>query len=158
VARVLGAKGLAGAMRLETLTDWPERLHAGELLFVEGEESPRRVRRLESGGRVPAIHLEGVTNREAADALRGRYLEVEAHPLPEGTYYWHQLVGLRVTDEAGTELGHLAEVFRAGENEVYRVELTDGGELLVPALAHVVTGIDLVGGVVTVRYADEEVR
>ena len=52
----------------------------------------------------------------------------------------------------------LREVFRAGEAEVYRVELTDGGELLVPAVRDVVRGIDLEAGIMVVDYASEEVR
>lgn len=158
MARVLGAKGLAGAVRIEMLTDWPERLRAGEELYLEGEAAPRRVLRLEAGRRIPAIHLEGITTREEASGLRGRYLEVVARELPDGIYYWHQLVGLLVTDEHGAELGTLAEVFRAGENEVYRVELRDGGELLLPSLRDVILSIDLANGRMVVRYAAEEVR
>ncbi len=44
---------------------------------------------------MPVVRLEGVDRREQAEALSGRYLEVEAEPLPAGHYYWHQLVGLR---------------------------------------------------------------
>ena len=157
MARILGAKGLAGAVRVEPLSDNPERLLVGALLFLEGEDSPRAVRRYEPGGRSPAVTLDGIETREGAESLIGRYLEVEAEPLPEGTYYWHQLVGLRVTDEAGVSLGAVAEVFRAGENEVYRIEGPEG-ELLVPGLREFVRSIDLGAQVMVVRYEVEEVR
>jgi 16S rRNA processing protein RimM len=157
-ARVVGAKGLAGAMRVEVLTDWPERLSEGALLFVEGESQPRRIAEVEPGGRHPVIRLEDVDTREKAETMQGRYLEVDAEPLPEGTFYWHQIVGLRVHDEAGTALGTVVEVFRAGENEVYRVEAGSGEELLLPALRDVVLAIDLAAGTMTVRYEAEEVR
>jgi 16S rRNA processing protein RimM len=145
-------------MRLEVLTDRADRLTVGSALFVEGEEAPRQVREVELGGRVPVVRLEGVDDREQAQALAGRYLEVEAEPLPTGHYYWHQLIGLRVTDEAGRELGRLVEVFRAGENEVYRVEADDQPELLLPALHDVIRDIDLEAGTMTVRYEAEEIR
>ncbi|MGH2429564.1 MAG: ribosome maturation factor RimM [Candidatus Limnocylindria bacterium] len=155
VARVIGAKGLAGAVRLELLTDWPERFDAGSELFVEGEDQPRRVTHVEWGGRVPVVHLEGIGTREAAEALMERYLEVPARPLPEGTYYWHQLEGLRVIDERGVGLGTVVEIFRAGESEVYRVT-GPAGELLLPALARVVRRIDLEAGLMVVRPDPEE--
>jgi 16S rRNA processing protein RimM len=98
-----------------------------------------------------------VNTREAAAALVGRYLELPARELPEGSYYWHQLQGLRVVDAAGTELGELVEVFRAGENEVYRVVGKDI-ELLIPALRSVVREIDLAAGRMVVEYEVEEVR
>jgi 16S rRNA processing protein RimM len=155
---VVGAKGLAGALRVEVLTDRPERLTPGALLYVEGEDEPRRVSAVEAGGRLPIIQLEGIGTREGAEALRGSYLEVEAEPLPKGSFYWHQIVGLQVQDEAGTPLGSVVEVFRAGENEVYRVESDDGVELLLPALRHVILAIDPEAGTMTVHYEVEEVR
>src|SRR6266508_302428 len=157
VARVVGARGLAGAVRIEMLTDWPEHLAAGAVVFLEGQDEPRRVRELQAGGRVPVLMLEGLEDRNAAESLIGHYLEVDARELPEGSYYWHQLTGLRVLDEAGAELGELVEVFRAGENEVYRVMTDAGAELLLPAIRDVIREIDLEAGTMTVRYEAEEV-
>jgi 16S rRNA processing protein RimM len=157
VARVLGAKGLAGAVRIESLTDVPERLVVGASLFLDGEAQPRRVTEVQAGGRVPVLALEGIADREAAEALAGRYLEVDAEPLPDGSWYWHEIVGLNVVDEAGASLGRVVEVFRAGENEVYRIE-GPGAELLVPALRDVVREIDVAAGRMIVRWDPEEVR
>jgi 16S rRNA processing protein RimM len=104
------------------------------------------------------LTIEGIGSREAAEAIRGRYLEADARPLPPGSYYWHQLVGLAVETDGGEPLGTLREVFRAGEAEVYRVELTDGGELLIPAVRDVVRAIDVDGRRMVVHYEAEEVR
>jgi 16S rRNA processing protein RimM len=156
VARVLGAKGLAGSLRIEALTDHPERLAAGESVWVEDEAEERTILEAGFGGRVPILRLEGISDRESAERLAGRYLEAPAAPLPPDTYYWHQLIGLAAVDEAGLELGHVVEVFRAGENEVYRIE-GPAGELLVPALRDVVRSIDLAAGRIVVRYETEEV-
>lgn len=158
VARIAGAKGLAGAVRLEILTDWPEHLDAGAILFLEGEMTPRRVSSAEWGGRSPVITLEGIGDRAAAEAVVGRFLEADAAALPEGTYYWHQLEGLRVRREDGSPLGRVVEVFRAGEGEVYRVQDDTGNETLIPAVRDVVQSIDLDAGEMIVRYAPEEVR
>lgn len=154
---MLGAKGLRGAFRIEPLTDVPQRLAEGSFVYLEGEDELRRVTAYEAGGRVPALFLDGISDRDAAAALAGRYLEVEAAPLPEGTWYWHQIIGLRVSDEQGAPLGSVVEVFRAGENEVYRIE-GPKGEVLLPALRDVVRAIDLAAGTMTVRWDPEEVR
>ena len=105
---------------------------------------------------MPILRLEGISDRDAAERLIGRYLEAPASLAPPDTYYWHQLIGLAAVDEAGVELGHVVEIFRAGENEVYRIE-GPGGELLVPALRDVVRSIDLAAGRIVVRYEAEEV-
>jgi len=144
-------------MKIEPLTDWPEHLEPGARVFVEGEDQPRTISAAERGRRVPALSLAGITSREAAEGLVGRYLEVEPAPLPAGEYYWHQLEGLEVQDETSGVLGILREVFRAGGAEVYRVERTDGGELLVPGIHDVVREIDLDRGRMIVRYDVEEI-
>ena len=155
-ARVLGVKGLAGGLRIEPLTDWPERRAVGTSLWIEDEAMPRQILEVEWGGRLPVIRLEGIADRPAAEAVIGRYLEVPRRSLPAGSYYWHQLEGLAVADEAGKPLGTLAEVFRVGENEVYRV-VGENAELLLPALRDVILRIDLDAGLMVVRYEPEEV-
>jgi 16S rRNA processing protein RimM len=153
---VLGAKGLAGSLRIEALTDHPERLAAGESVWVEDESAPRTILEAGWGGRVPILRLDGIGDRASAERLVGRYLEAPAGRLPPDTYYWHELIGLMAVDEAGAELGRVVEVFRAGENEVYRIEGA-AGELLVPALRDVVRSIDLAAGRMVIRYEAEEV-
>lgn len=111
---------------------------------------------VEWGGRLPVLLLSGIDSREAAERLQGRYLEVEARELPEGSYYWHQLEGLTVFDPQGASIGELVEVFRVGENEVYRV-VGPAGETLVPALHGVVREIDLERKRMVVDYETEDV-
>ena len=140
------------------LIDWPERLEPGAELWPEGDAEPLRIARMEVGGRIPVLHLEGIGSREAAEPLVGRYLEAPAHELAEGAYYWGDLVGLRVESADGALVGELVEIFRAGGNEVYRVVGADG-EQLVPALRSVVLKIDLAAGVMVIAANDaEEVR
>ena len=142
VARILGAKGLAGAVRVELLTDWPERVAAGAEVWLDGDAAPSRIARVESGGRVPVVHLVGVTTRAAAEALAGRFLEMPAHALPDASWYWSDLIGLRVEEPDGSVVGELVEIFRAGGNEVYRI-VGSAGERLVPALRATVLRVDL---------------
>ena len=158
VARILGAKGLGGAVRVELLTDWPERLEPGIELWLDGSPRSLRVARIERGGRSTVLHLDGIATREAAEALVGRYLEAPAQPLPEQTYYWDDLIGLRVEEPDGRAIGELVEVFRAGGAEVYRV-VGDAGERLIPALRSAVVSIDLEDNLMVVAPDDaEEVR
>lgn len=158
MARILGAKGLAGGVRIETLTDWPERIEPGAEVWLDGDPDPTRVERVETGGRTPVVYLRGIASREAAETVVGRYLEMPPHALPGGSFYWDDLVGLEVRDPRGAVIGELVEIFRAGENEVYRI-VGAGGERLVPALKSVVLEIDLGAGRMTVADDDAiEVR
>lgn len=158
VARVLGPKGLKGGLRIELLSDWPDAVAAGSQLFGEGDDGAWRVTRLESGGRVPVLYLDGITTRDEADRMTGRYLEGDPRTLEPGTFFWDDLIGLRVDGPDGEEVGELVEIFRAGGNEVYRVVGPDG-ERLVPALRSAIERIDLDAGRIVLTAAEpEEVR
>lgn len=153
MARVASAHGLRGELVCSLLTDFPERFEDTQELLV-GE--PPRTHRLErfrlDRGRV-VLKLEGVDDRDAAEALRGALVQVpveQAVMLPEGEYFWHQIVGLRVEDGSGQQLGTVVEVLATGSNDVYVVHGT-GRELLLPAIKDVVKSIELDPGVMTVE-------
>lgn len=156
VARVMGVRGLEGDLRVMPLTDVPDRLALGAAILVEGETAPRRITQVGASRHGPVLRLDGVSGRSPASALIGRHLfSTEPSPeLPPGTYWWHELEGLEVTNATGRAFGRLEEVFRVGTNEVYRVVGADG-ELLVPALASIVTAIDRETGRMTIRDPSE---
>jgi 16S rRNA processing protein RimM len=127
-------------------------------VWLDGAPAPTRVDRIEAGGRTLVVYLAGIATREAAEGVVGRYLEMPPRGLPDGAYYWDDLVGLEVRDPRGAVVGELVEIFRAGENEVYRI-VGPAGERLVPALKRVVLEIDLAAGRMTVADDDAiEVR
>lgn len=96
--------------------------------------------------------IEGIATREQAEALRGWLLELPDADVPrddDDSYFIHELVGLRVVDSDGTEIGRLVEVLSTGANDVYVVR-SQTSEVLVPAIAEVVTRIDLPVGVMEI--------
>ena len=140
VGLVRGFQGLRGIVRVEVLTDDPDRFQPGSVLYVEGSDAPLTVRESREDGRGMLVGFKEIPDRTAAEALRDVYLEIDAkagEPLPEGTFYWHDLVGSTVTTTAGEELGRLDDVFRVGESEVYVVN-GPRGEILVPAVETIV--------------------
>jgi 16S rRNA processing protein RimM len=104
-------------------------------------------------GEMAIVQLSGVDTIEAAQALRGQLLHVPADEVARpkrGEYFWHEIVGLPVETEDGRELGTIAEILRTGANDVYVVR-GPLGEVLVPAIAHVVRKIDVEAGRVIIR-------
>jgi 16S rRNA processing protein RimM len=160
VGFVRRAVGLAGEVEVQQLGDNPRRFEPGSVMRAAGGEV--RVERVHPAGRSALrLKLVGIDGRDAAERLRGKYLEVaagELAELPEGEYYEWQLIGLQVLDPRGRRLGRLEEVLEYPANDVYRVE-GQQGELLVPAIREVVSEIDLEAGRMVVDLpAEEEVR
>lgn len=135
-----GVHGLAGAVRVEILTDQPERRYAaGSVLYREGDLAPLTVTWSSPVADGPGWRLQfaEVRSRTAAEALRGAYLEVAAGPeaaLPRGAYFWHEVVGATVTSTDGTVLGTVRDVYRSGGAEVFIVDGGPYGEFDVPGV------------------------
>ncbi len=91
--------------------------------------------------------FNGFTTPEQVGRFRNQILYIkraEAAELPTGEYYFHELLGLSVTDETGESLGEVTEVMETGANDVYVVTNDAGRELLLPAIAEVILDVDLV--------------
>jgi 16S rRNA processing protein RimM len=151
VGLVHGIHGLKGAVRVEVLSDDPDRFAVGSAVFVDGDEQPLTITWVGVSKPGILVRFETLDTRESVDYLRDHYLEAAVEqPLPEGTWYWHQLRGLEVRTTDGRDLGKVADVFRAGENEVYVVRGGPLGELMVPSVSTNVEGLDPAAGHMTV--------
>jgi 16S rRNA processing protein RimM len=140
VALVRGVHGLRGAVRVEVLTDRPEaRFRPGTTLFREGTTDALTIASAEAVADGPGwrIRFHEIGSREAADALRSAYLEMEARPdadLARGEVYWHEVVGVAVRGVDGAELGVVTDIYRVAENEVYVVGNGPYGSFDLPAV------------------------
>jgi 16S rRNA processing protein RimM len=143
VGLVRGLHGLRGAVRVEVLSDDPDRFTPGSVLFAEGDDRPLTVAWTGPARPGLLVRFDEFDSRESVEPLRDTYLEaVPESALPPGTWYWHQIRGLEVTTTSGEALGRVVDVFRAGENEVYVVEGGARGELMIPAVRGVVVELD----------------
>lgn len=142
VGLVRGVHGLRGAVRVEILSDNPDRFAVGSVLHREGDDRPLTILSAHRDGPGLLVRFREVSDRPTADTLRDAYLEADATDLPSDAYYWHDIEGCTVVTDDGEELGTVADVFRVGQSEVYVVR-GDSGETLVPAVADVVKQIDL---------------
>jgi len=134
VGLVRGVHGLRGAVRVEVLTEEPGRFDVGRRLYREGGEAPLTVVWVQPDEQGLLVRFAEASDRDAAGRLRDAYLETVRAPeerLPRGRYWWHEVIGARVRDRAGRELGTVAELFHAGGAEVAVVR-GERGEVLVP--------------------------
>jgi 16S rRNA processing protein RimM len=150
VGQVMGAYGVAGAVKVLPLTDFEDRFVAGASVMLEGERREVEWSRPAMPGLV--IKLRGIDNRTFADLFRGRYLEVPeaaVRPLGEGRFYHHQLVGLVVQTSSGRRLGTIAEILERPANDVW-VSREGAVEHLIPATRDAVVEVDVTAGRVVV--------
>ena len=67
----------------------------------------------------------------------------QVEPLPDGTYYHFQILGMRVLTNDGERLGSVSEIIVTGSNDVYVVHQEGRRDILIPALPDVVLDVNL---------------
>jgi 16S rRNA processing protein RimM len=134
------------------LSDRPERFPGLKAAYVPAPGGGSRAVTVQScwphKGRF-VLKLEGVDSIDEAEAYRGLELRIgeeELEVLPEGSYYHHQLKGLRVEDEQGRSLGVAADLLETGADSPVVVVRGAAGELLIPLAEGFVRRVDLPGG------------
>ncbi len=139
--------GVKGEMKIESLTDFPERfkdLRRVYLVSPAGKEITCEVRSVRYAGSTPYLILGGYESPEKAKALNGWFIKVpeeEAVRLPEGSYYWFELIGMEVFSESGEKLGTIVEIFETGSNDVY-VMKSGRKEIYLPATKEIIKQVD----------------
>jgi 16S rRNA processing protein RimM len=153
VGRITRAHGVRGEVAVLVLTEVAERFEPGRVVYLEDGRALTIAHARPHRGRL-LVTFEGIGDRTATDPLVQRNLfvaESESPPLPEGSYWDHQLVGCEVVTESGRSLGQLRDVIHTQANDVWSAIDPDGTETLVPAIADVVADVDVDAKRVTVR-------
>ncbi len=146
VGTVTRPHGIAGEVKVQTSPEYLTALEGVRRVYLGETPTEKRIEGCRVHQGAVLLRLDGVRTRNDAEALRGARVRVRAADLPqldEGEYYSHDLVGLRVADEAGRELGTIGEVLATGSNDVYVVNTPEGKELLLPAIDSVIRKVDL---------------
>src|SRR5215212_7125472 len=114
VGRVARAHGNRGQVIVNADTDFADaRFRVGEVLLVGPSRTPRTIREVRFHQGRPIVRFDGVETMNDAEALAGVELNIPAaslEPLPEGTFYHHDLIGCDVVDLAGRAVGPVIAV------------------------------------------------
>jgi len=135
VGHVLAPFGVSGAVKL-FVVGRPEQLLQLKRLYV-ADTGWLRIRVVEAQPPAVVVSFVGVEGREGAERLRGRQVfahEDELPALPEGEYYYHELIGLPVRAPDGQAVGEVVDVMDAGSQDVLVVRHA-GGQSMVPLQA-----------------------
>ena len=159
LGRVNGLYGLRGWVKVFSDTDPREGIASYDPVYLGRGNSWREVR-IEGGqiqGKGVVLKFEGVDDRDAAVLLKGSEIAVDRgqlQRLPEGEYYWVDLIGLEVVNLEGVKFGRVDRLFETGSNDVLVVR--GERERLVPWIrGDVVKDVDLVSGRITVDWDPE---
>ncbi|MBU2226084.1 MAG: ribosome maturation factor RimM [Proteobacteria bacterium] len=159
IGRIVRSHGLAGRMKVLSYLEAHDVLRTLAEVFV-GPSVQRAVAfpldAVRSGKGFFIMKLRGIEDTDAAAKLVESYAWMplaSMKKLPEGEYYWREIIGLKVVTEDDQVLGRIESVFPTGSNDVY---VCRGGEreILLPAIGEVVRKVDTAGRIMVVRLPE----
>lgn len=158
MGRIAAAHGIQGWVKVQPFTEYLDNLLDYRTWWVGHEHGPWReveVKQCEVHNKTLAAQLPDCPDRNAAEKLKGLLIAVPRNSLPvqeEGEYYWSDLIGLAVVNEAGMALGTVTNLLETGANDVLCVH-GDSGEILIPFVASAIRQVDLQNKTIRVDWS-----
>lgn len=150
VGKIINSFGNRGQVKIEPLTDFPERFFSREDLFLLLPSSPEPVKVTISN---PFAHknliIADISCCESPEDVKKimnseiKIKKEQVKKLEKNSYYVFDIIGLEVYDEGGAYLGQVKDIITNAANDIYVVAKPDKKELLVPAIGRYIQKVDI---------------
>ncbi len=161
IGKAVNTHGLKGELKIESWSDFDEiRYQPGNTIYLAREEEaePFTVRSYRRHKQFALVAFEELPDINAAEAYKGSIVcvdEADRHELPEGQYYFDQLVGLMVQDEDGCPIGEVIAVEETnGAQDNLRVAREGKRDALIPNVPAFVKQVDLEAKTITIHVIE----
>ena len=147
--RINNTHGIAGEVKIEVWLDSARVFRTFKRIYIDGKET--KVVSTRTQKELVIAKLEGYDDVNAAMRLKGKtvYINRDDAALPHGGYFLADIIGARVVDESGAELGTLTEIMETPASRVYVVN--GESEHLIPAVPEFILSTDADAGIITVH-------
>ena len=159
VGIITSTHGVRGEVKVYPTTDDPRRFRRlREVVLDTGREKLNlEIEGVKFFKQFVILKFKGLDNINDIEKYRQKSLYVarkNAVRLQRDEYFIADLIGLKVQDEDGTELGTVKDVIETGANDVYEVEMADGRSLLLPAIKQCILNVDVENGMMQVHVLE----
>ena len=159
IGEIVKTRGLRGCLKVLCYVETKNTFSDLKFVYIEetsGQKNRFELKKIDVSGNILFVELEGIPDVESAQALVGCKVflpEDMQEKLPEGEYYWRDIIGLDVYSEDDKYIGKIESVFPTGSNDVYLCKHAER-EILLPAIADVIRKIDVNRRVMIVRLLE----
>ena len=159
VGIITSTHGVRGEVKVYPTTDDPRRFRRlREVVLDTGRENLNlEIEGVKFFKQFVILKFKGLDNINDIEKYRQKSLYVtrkNAVRLQRDEYFIADLIGLKVQDEDGAELGTVKDVIETGANDVYEVEMADGRSLLLPAIKQCILNVDVENGMMQVHVLE----
>ncbi|KGH80981.1 ribosome maturation factor RimM [Oenococcus oeni IOEB_0607] len=156
IGRVINTHGIAGELKIDFNTDFPEQRFAkNSELLIAGEKLVVQSSRLFK--QFWLVKFSDHENINLVEKYKGEDIFINERKEPrlsEGEFLVSQIIGLKVIDEKGNSIGEIADSFHTGANDVWTIKKSNGKEILIPYIDQVVKKVDLQTSTVTIELLE----
>ena len=155
IGKIVNVVGLKGEVKVYNYSDSDEIYRTTEAVYVGDDLVGIENVRLQKN--MVILKLAGISDRDGAEAVRGKELFITESDLPElpvGQYYIRYLIGMTVKKENGEILGKVSDVLQNTAQDIFEVENADGRKILIPKVDQFVLEIDKAAGEIRVRLIE----
>lgn len=159
VGIISSTHGLKGEVKVFPTTDDPKRFQElkSVLLIGRKEKTTLKIQGVRFFKQMVILKFEGIDDINDVEKYKGGELFVtrdQAVKLEKDEYFIADLIGLNVIAEEENLQGRIKDVITTGANDVYVITLSDGRELLLPAIRECVLSVDMEKGEMKIRLLD----
>lgn len=161
VGKVVNTHGIKGEVRVISITNTPEdRYYEGAPLTwfgTDGSKEELTVRSHRVHKNFDLLTFDNYYNINQVEKFVGGMLRISEDyllELPDNTFYIHEVIGSRVIDDTGEEVGKVKEILSPGANDVWVIQRQNKKDLLIPYIESVVLDVDLENKVVTIHMME----
>ena len=151
MGRIVAPYGVFGWLKVVPDTETMDSLFDYDTWWLGKDDNWRELNVIEAKihNDVLVVKLQGIDDRDAAFACKGKQIAVPRDALPEAAeneYYWSDLIGVSVKNQQDITFGEISDVFETGANDVIVVsskEGTESRERLIPFTAQTILNVNL---------------
>lgn len=155
IGKIVNVVGLKGEVKVYNYSDSPDIYESTEAVYVGERLIKTENVRLQKN--MVILKLQGVSDRNEAESLRGQEIFVTEKDLPQlplGQFYVRDLIGLAVKEASGEMLGYVTDVIQNTAQDIFEVRTDSGKEILIPNVPQFVLDIDMEKGQIQVRLIE----
>lgn len=148
VGQIVNTFGVKGMLKVIPFTDDIRRFEDLKKVYIckKNQMSEVEIEEVKYHKNMVLLKLKGIDDMTNAEKQKGAILKIhrkDAIPLPEGTYFIADLIGLEVYTDEGILLGKVDDIYNNGSTDIYVVKNELGKQILLPAIKDVLKDINL---------------
>lgn len=150
IGLIVKPQGIKGEVKVQPLTDDINRFKKLKEVIIDGKAY--KVLNSIIGGGTVFLSLSGITDRNTAESMRGKFLHVlreNAIPLEEGRYFIVDILGCALVTDNGNRVGEVVDVTSA-RTDIFTIKCDDGKIMRFPFLKDLIVNVEIDKKTITV--------